>query len=135
MKLKIGTFTPSFNGFKNYGVLRSNKELVDKSLFRFFYPKDNSPDCTSHICTFRDDFDTFRSLNAEVWDINNSDIKSQLNFSKDFFLPFPLINPQDNKVKKVYGINNIFGISLSRVNFVIHNSKTIIINILKLIIF
>ena len=127
MKLKIGSLAPSFNGFDNNGVLRSTNDLINKSLVLFFYPKDNSPGCTSQVCSFRDNFHTFRSLNAEVWGINNSDIKSHQKFSKDFYLPFPLINDKDNKIKNIYGVNNIFGISLSRVTFVINNSKKIIL--------
>ena len=127
MKLKIASLAPSFNGFDNNGVLRSTNDLINKSLVLFSYPKDNSPGCTSQVCSFRDNFHTFRSLNAEVGGINNSDIKSHQKFSKDFYLPFPLINDKDNKIKNIYGFNNIFGISLSRVTFVINNSKKIIL--------
>ena len=70
MKLKIGDQIPSFSLKDQKGNIRTSNNLK-KSLVLFFYPKDDTPGCTIEACGFRDKYDLFKILGAEVWGISN----------------------------------------------------------------
>ncbi len=83
-----------------------------KSLVIYFYPKDNTPGCTTESQHFRDAYAQFRKANCEVVGISRDSIKSHENFKSRFTLPFALLSDADEtvctqfgvmKMKKLYG--------------------------------
>ena len=83
-----------------------------RNLVIYFYPKDNTPGCTTESIGFRDAYPAFQAANTAVAGISRDSLKSHENFSKKLGLPFPLISDPEEvlcnqfdvmKVKKRYG--------------------------------
>ena len=129
MKLKIGDQIPSFSlKDQNGNIKTSNK--VSKSLVLFFYPKDDTPGCTIEACGFRDKYDLFKILGAEVWGISNGSIQSHLGFANKNKLQYPLLCDRNNILRKKFGVPKKLGLIEGRVTYII-NSDGIIIHIFE----
>lgn len=75
-----------------------------KSLVIYFYPKDNTPGCTSESQAFRDLYPQFRKAGCEVVGISRDSIKSHENFKAKFGLPFALLSDAEEKVCTQFGV-------------------------------
>ena len=87
-------------------------DLRGKNLVLYFYPKDNTPGCTTEAMNFRDQYDAFEKAGATVFGISRDSLKSHENFKAKLELPFELISDGDEaicqifdviKMKKMYG--------------------------------
>ncbi len=125
MTLQIGDSIPSFSLPDQTGRRRTNKECAGKPLVLFFYPKDDTPGCTAEACGFRDKYELFKLLGAEVWGINNATEASHLKFAEKNKLPFPLLCDENDVLGKQLGVPKIFGLLAGRVTYII-DSKGII---------
>ena len=90
-----------------------------KPVVLFFYPKDDTPGCTKEACAFRDDYDQFEKLDAEVIGISSDSVESHRRFAKKHDLPFTLLSDEGKKVRRLYGVPNTFGLFPGRVTYVI----------------
>ncbi len=124
MKLKIGDQIPSFSLKDQNGNIRTTNEL-DKPLVLFFYPKDDTPGCTIEVCGFRDKYDLFKILGAEVWGISNGSIESHLGFASKNKLQYPLLCDQDNNIRKQFGVPKKLGFIEGRVTYIIDSKGKI----------
>ena len=70
----------------------------------YFYPKDNTPGCTTETQDFRDCHDAFLAIGCVVIGVSRDSLKSHENFSKKLALPFPLIADTDETVCNAYGV-------------------------------
>tara|TARA_Y100001968_G_C18975272_1_gene534227 strand:- start:135 stop:584 length:450 start_codon:yes stop_codon:yes gene_type:complete len=129
VKLKIGDPIPSFSLKDQNGNVRTS-DMLKTSLVLFFYPKDDTPGCTIEACGFRDKYDLFKILGAEVWGISNGDTQSHLNFANKNKLQYPLLCDQNNNLRKQFGVPKTLGIIEGRVTYII-NSKGIIKHIFE----
>ena len=129
MALKVGDKIPSFSLIDQNGDYR-NWAKLNKPLVLFFYPKDDTPGCTIEACGFRDKYDLFKILGAEVWGISNNDSKSHLKFATKNKLPYPLLCDFNNILRKKFGVPKKFGLLDGRVTYII-NSNGIIIHIFE----
>ena len=75
-----------------------------KSLVIYFYPKDNTPGCTTESQQFRDLYPKFRKAGCEVIGISRDSIKSHENFKAKFTLPFALLSDAEEKVCTQFGV-------------------------------
>ncbi len=75
-----------------------------KSLVIYFYPKDNTPGCTTESQHFRDLYPEFQKAGCEVVGISRDSIKSHENFKARFTLPFALLSDADEKVCTQFGV-------------------------------
>lgn len=83
-----------------------------KHLVIYFYPKDNTPGCTSQAQQFRDLYAKFNKANCEVAGISRDSIKSHENFKAKFTLPFALLSDADETVSELFGViklKNMYG--------------------------
>jgi peroxiredoxin Q/BCP len=83
-----------------------------KSLVIFFYPKDNTPGCTTESQQFRDLYEEFRKTNCEVVGISRDSIKSHENFKAKFSLPYALLSDREEKVCEQFAVmklKNMYG--------------------------
>ena len=124
MNLKVGDQIPSFSLKDQNGNLRTSNKL-NKSLVLFFYPKDDTPGCTIEACGFRDKYDLFKILGAEVWGISNGDTQSHLVFANKNKLQYPLLCDYNNQIRKQFGVPKKLGFIEGRVTYII-NSEGII---------
>ena len=83
-----------------------------KSLVIFFYPKDNTPGCTTESQQFRDLYDEFKKANCEVVGVSRDSMKSHENFKTRFSLPYALLSDSEEKVCEQFGVmklKNMYG--------------------------
>ena len=129
MKLTIGDKIPSFCLKDQNGNTRTSDKF-NRSLVLFFYPKDDTPGCTIEACGFRDKYDLFKILGAEVWGISNGNSQSHLEFANKNKLPYPLLCDTNNILRKKFGVPRKLGFIEGRVTYII-NSHGIIIHIFE----
>jgi len=94
--------------------------LGKRPVILFFYPKDNTLGCTKDVCAFRDSFEEFSKLDAEVIRISSDSVKSHRGFAEKHELPLTLLSDEGGKVRRLYGVPNTFGIFAGRVTYVTH---------------
>ncbi len=129
MKLRVGDKIPSFSLKDQNGNIRTSVTF-NQPLVLFFYPKDDTPGCTIEACGFRDKYDLFKILGAEVWGISNGDSKSHLKFANKNKLPYPLLCDTKNILRKKFGVPKTLGFIEGRVTYIV-DSKGIIIHIFE----
>src|SRR5437870_8076241 len=93
-----------------------------KNVVLYFSPKDFTKGCTAEACEFRDSYEEFKNLGAQVIGISNDDQKSHDAFAAQHKLPFILLSDLDGAVRKSYGVKKTFGLVPGRVSFVIDKS-------------
>ena len=90
-----------------------------KNVVLYFYPKDETIGCTKEACTFRDSYEVFTKLGAEVLGVSGQSIESHKSFASHHGLPFLLLSDADNKVRHLYGVPATMGIIPGRVTYII----------------
>ena len=90
-----------------------------KNVVVYFYPKDFTRGCTAEACGFRDSYEEFKNLGAEVIGISSDDQRSHEAFASEHKLPFILLSDPDGSARKSYGVKKTFGLVPGRVSFVI----------------
>ena len=120
MDLKVGDKIPDFKAKDTNGNDFDSQNLVGlKPLVIYFYPKDNTPGCTAQACSFRDQYEDFKDLGAEVIGISSDSIASHQEFTEHYKLPFLLLSDSDKKIKKLFGVHSkILGLLPGRVTYV-----------------
>ncbi|ESU23890.1 peroxiredoxin [Flavobacterium saliperosum S13] len=94
--------------------------LHKKVLVIYFYPKDDTPGCTKQACFFRDQFEEFKDVGAEVIGISGDSVKSHKKFAEQYKLPFTLLSDQDKSLRKLFGVpTNLLGLLPGRVTYVV----------------
>ncbi|VVC83266.1 peroxiredoxin [Sideroxydans sp. CL21] len=78
--------------------------IRSKSLVIYFYPKDNTPGCTSEAQQFRDLYAEFNKAGCEIVGISRDSIKSHENFKAKFTLPFALLSDENEAVCNLFGV-------------------------------
>ncbi len=107
MALKVGDTLPNFTAKDTNGNVFDSQNYIGKqSLVIYFYPKDNTPGCTAEACSFRDNYQDFKDLGAEVIGISADSVTSHLKFKSKFNLPFILLSDADKKLRKLFGVEN-----------------------------
>ena len=124
MKLRIGEKIPSFSLKDQNGTIRNTNKLK-KPLVLFFYPKDDTPGCTIEACGFRDKYDLFKILGAEVWGISNGDSQSHLEFANKNKLQYPLLCDLNNILRNKFGVPKTLGFIEGRVTYIINSEGMI----------
>jgi thioredoxin-dependent peroxiredoxin len=127
MKLKVGDSIPHFKAKDSNGNdFNSNNYIGKQPLVIYFYPKDNTPGCTTQACSFRDNYQEFKDFGAEVIGISSDSVKSHIQFKSRFNLPFILLSDNDKKLRKLFGVENNFMILPGRETFVCDKNGIII---------
>ena len=100
----IGAPAPEFELADQDGQLHSLEDYRDQWVVLYFYPKDETPGCTTQACEFRDNIFAFRKLNAQILGVSLDDVESHKKFSENHGLPFPLLADADGKTADAYGV-------------------------------
>ena len=93
--------------------------LGKKNIVLYFYPKDNTPGCTTEACAFRDSYEVFQDAGTEVIGISSDSEESHHKFAKQHQLPFILLSDRGGLVRKRYGVSPTFGLLPGRVTYII----------------
>jgi peroxiredoxin Q/BCP len=103
MKLKIGDKAPDFKGIDENENSISLSDFKGKNLILYFYPKDNTPGCTSEACNLRDNYAMWIEKGYEVVGISPDSVQSHQKFKTKQELPFRLISDPDKVIIKEFG--------------------------------
>lgn len=123
--LFVGKPAPNFTLQDSDGNNFSLSDYIDKNpVVIYFYPKANTPGCTTQACGIRDSFNKFNENNIIVLGISVDSKESIKEFIKDHNLNFPLLSDENKEVSKAYGVLNTIGLD-SRITFIIDKQGNI----------
>jgi peroxiredoxin Q/BCP len=119
--LSIGAPAPDFSLAATNGTTFTLSDYKGKkAIVLYFYPKDDTPGCTAEACSFRDQYEDFKDLGAEVIGISSDSEASHQKFTQKHRLPFQLLADTDGRVRKLYEVPRaLLGLLPGRVTFVI----------------
>lgn len=100
---EIGAMAPEFRLQDQTGAWRSLADYRGKWVVLYFYPKDNTPGCTTQACEFRDEIFAFRRANAAILGVSVDKVDSKEAFAKEHSLPFPVLSDATTETTKAYG--------------------------------
>jgi len=102
--VSVGSPAPEFELSDQNGRLHSLEDYRDQWVVLYFYPKDDTPGCTTEACEFRDNIFAFKELNAQILGVSLDDVDSHKAFAENHGLPFPLLADTDGVVSSAYGV-------------------------------
>ena len=111
-ELKEGDPAPSFSANDQNGKLVSLSDYKGRDVILYFYPKDDTPGCTTESCNFRDNYQSLLSKGFDVIGVSVDDEKSHQKFVSKYQLPFTLISDTDHRIVEAYGVwveKNLYG--------------------------
>lgn len=125
--LPIGATAPDFTLPTATSETFTLSQHRGRPVVLYFYPKDDTRACTAEACSFRDQYEDFQDLGAEVVGVSMDDVASHQRFALKNRLPFPLLADVGGTVRKLYEVPRLFGIlPLSgRVTYVIDGAGRI----------
>ena len=126
-QIVIGQPAPEFELPDQDGQLHSLEDYRDRWVVLYFYPKDETPGCTTEACEFRDDIFAYRELNAQILGVSLDDVESHKSFAENHNLPFPLLADSDGTAAEAYGVKTKFaGMTVAkRQSFIIDPSGNV----------
>ena len=104
MAIVVGKPLPEFESNATGGVKVSNNSHVGKILILYFYPKDNTPGCTTEAMQFRDKYKDFAKAGATIFGVSRDNMKSHDEFKAKLELPFELIADTEEKMCHMFGV-------------------------------
>jgi len=128
MSLKVGENVPYFELKDQKGDLfKSDTVIGQKPAVVYFYPKDETPGCTAEACSFRDSYEDFKDLGAEVIGISSDSIGSHKRFAQSHSLSFILLADTKKVVQRLFKLPKIlFGLYTKRITFVIDQTGKVV---------
>ncbi|MBE2247769.1 MAG: peroxiredoxin [Candidatus Competibacteraceae bacterium] len=124
--LSLGDFAPDFVLKDQHNdLVRLSEVLKRASVVLYFYPKDDTPGCTTEAKCFRDNYELFLSLGAEVIGISSDSMASHIRFADKHKLPYTLLSDVTGKVRELYGVQKSWFVLPGRVTFVIDKQGVI----------
>ncbi len=130
--LKSGDFAPEFSALNQDGVNIALKDFAGKKIVLYFYPKDNTPGCSTQACEFSQNYDDFASKNAVIIGISPDSVKSHESFINKQNLKHILLSDESHEICKAYGVWQVrknYGkeyLGVARTTFIIDENGKII---------
>ena len=104
MAIVVNKPLPEFEANATGGVKVTNVSHLGQILVLYFYPKDNTPGCTTEAMQFRDQFKAFEKAGAVVFGVSRDNMKSHDDFKEKLELPFELIADTEEKMCHMFGV-------------------------------
>ncbi|PKO18258.1 MAG: thioredoxin-dependent thiol peroxidase [Chloroflexi bacterium HGW-Chloroflexi-10] len=104
MTIGVSERAPEFVLKDETGELTRLYDFKNQPVVLYFYPKDDTPGCTTEACEFRDDFSEYIKAGVVVLGISPDSPNSHLKFKKKYSLPFRLLADEDHSVCEAYGV-------------------------------
>lgn len=101
---RVGDNAPAFSAPDETGKMHSLKDYKGQKVVLYFYPKDDTPGCTTESCAFRDNFKAFGKMNVAVLGVSKDSVKSHAKFKEKFDLNFPLLSDENGTLCEDYGV-------------------------------
>ena len=131
MPIKENKKAPPFTGFDQNGKMISLSDFAGKKLILFFYPKDDTPTCTTEACNLSDNYKNLRNKGFEIAGVSADSIKQHNKFATKHDFDFSLIADTERKIinaYKVWGEKMLFGktyMGIIRTTFIIDEQGVI----------
>jgi len=103
MLLTSGMQAPDFSLPDEENTLHKLADFRGKPVVLYFYPKDDTPGCTTEACNFRDDYNAYEQAGVVILGISPDSVKSHAKFKNKYSLPFPLLADEGHRVCDQYG--------------------------------
>jgi peroxiredoxin Q/BCP len=111
----VGDAAPEFELYDQDGRLHSLEDYRDQWVVLYFYPKDQTPGCTTEACEFRDNIFAFQRLDAQILGVSLDDVESHQKFAEKHGLPFPLLADTEGHAADAYGVRTrMFGMTVAK---------------------
>jgi peroxiredoxin Q/BCP len=129
--IEEGKPAPDFELESDSGEAVKLSDFRGRPVVLYFYPKDDTPGCTTEACEFRDAYGVFRERGAEVLGVSPDDVTSHGKFKSKYELPFTLLADPDHEVAEKYGVwveRNSYGkksMGIKRSTFIIDKDGNI----------
>ena len=130
--LHMGDTAPDFTATTDSGATLRLSDLRGKRVVLYFYPKDDTPGCTTQACGFRDSYPVIEEKTTVVLGVSPDGVKSHQKFKTKFDLPFTLIVDEDHTIAEAYGVwveKSMYGkqyMGIERSHFVIDEQGVIV---------
>ncbi|KLE14496.1 alkyl hydroperoxide reductase [Clostridium sp. C8] len=132
MIMKLGSLAPDFNLIGSDGRDHKLSDYRGKKVILYFYPKDNTPGCTTEACDFRDNIKTINDLNTVVIGISKDSLNSHSKFIEKLNLPFILLSDEEKIVCELYDVikeKNMYGkkvLGIERSTFIVDENGILV---------
>ena len=100
----VGSDAPAFNLQDQNGEWHKLEDFGGQWLAVYFYPRDDTPGCTTEACNFRDNIYAFKAIGAAVVGISVDDVESHKEFSEKYKLPFTILADESGDTARAYGV-------------------------------
>jgi thioredoxin-dependent peroxiredoxin len=100
-----GDRLPAVTLLDDQGASITTTDLLGGPLILYFYPKDDTPGCTSEASQFRDVFEQFEKKNAKIVGVSRDSVESHQRFKQKYSIPFTLLADTESKLYKALGVN------------------------------
>lgn len=130
--LTQGDTLPTLDIVDDSGDTISTQDLLGQTLVLYFYPKDDTPGCTTEASEFRDLYKQFEKKNVRIVGVSRDPVESHQKFKKKYSIPFTLISDKDSKLCDAFGViveKNMYGkksMGVQRATFVIDKKGKIV---------
>lgn len=130
--IEINKLAPDFKLMGSDNKEHSLSDYRGKKVILYFYPKDNTPGCTTEACDFRDNHDKISSSNTIVIGISKDSLSSHEKFINKFDLPFILLSDEEKEVCALYDVikeKNMYGkkvLGIERSTFIIDENGILV---------
>ncbi len=102
MALSANIPAPDFELLDDENALRKLSDYRGQNVVLYFYPKDDTPGCTTEACNFRDDYSAYQEAGVAVLGVSPDSVESHAKFKKKFDLQFPLLADEEHRVCELY---------------------------------
>ncbi|HEX7047801.1 MAG TPA: peroxiredoxin [Gammaproteobacteria bacterium] len=106
---EVGNVAPDFRLQDQDGDWHSLENYRDQWVVLYFYPKDDTPGCTTEACNFRDDIYRYKAKGVAVLGVSLDDVASHQEFAEKYELPFPLLADIEHDAAKKYDVLTTLG--------------------------
>lgn len=103
MSVKAGDIAPDFTLMDETGSPQTLTSYRGNYVVLYFYPKDDTPGCTTEACNFRDDYSAYQETGITILGVSPDSTQSHAKFKAKYNLPFPLLADEDHKICDLYG--------------------------------
>lgn len=119
MLVGAGETAPDFALKDQEGKTTRLSDFHGKTLVLYFYPQSFTGGCTKEACQFRDSYEDFKQVGAEVIGVSSDSVETQNEFASQYKLPFVLLSDPGDEVGKMYGVKNKLIVFKGRATFII----------------
>lgn len=104
MPLESGNPAPGISLPDETGTVRNLSDYRGRAVVLYFYPRDDTPGCTTEACNFRDDYSAYQQADVVILGVSPDQSGSHAKFIEKYSLPFPLLADEGHKVCDLYGV-------------------------------